>query len=63
MTWKYTAKFKYAGIGTWDKEFEKAYGEVSAKTKKEAKAKAEKDASKAFSSMWKLDSIKVKKKS
>jgi len=62
MTWKYTAKFVWAGIGAWDKEFEKTYGEVSAKSKKEAEKKARVDAEKAFSGMWKLHSIKVKEK-
>lgn len=62
MTWKYTAKFVWKGLGTWENEFEKTYGEVTAKTKKEAKKKAEIAAAKAFSSMWKLHSITVKEK-
>lgn len=62
MTWKYTAKFKWAGMGSWDKEFEKTHGEVSAKTKAEAKKKAIDDAEKAFSPMWKLHSITVTEK-
>jgi len=62
VTWKYSAKFAYAGIGAWHKEFETTHGEVSAKTKKEAKKKATVDAEKAFSSMWRLHSIKVTEK-
>ena len=62
MIWKYSAKFTWAGIGAWEREIEKTSGEVSAKTKKEAKIKAIADAEKAFSSMWKLHSIIVKEK-